>query len=50
MDHAVSNGRAEGLNSQLEALISRARGFRSAVALMAMADFVYGGLCPNSPY
>lgn len=50
MDHGPSNGRAEALNSQLNALISRARGFRSAQALMAMADFVYGGLCPDSPY
>jgi transposase len=50
MDHGPSNGRAEALNAQLNALISRARGFRSAQALMAMADFVYGGLCPDSPY
>jgi transposase len=50
MEHGPSNGRAEALNSQLNALISRARGFRSAHALMAMADFVYGGLCPDSPY
>jgi transposase len=50
MDHGPSNGRAEALNAQLNALISRARGFRSAQALMAMADFVYGGLCPESPY
>ena len=31
-------------NAQLNALITRARGFRSAGALIAMADFVYGGL------
>jgi len=43
-------GRAEALNAQLNALITRARGFRSARALIAMADFVYGGLCPDSPY
>ena len=45
-----SNGRAEALNSQVNALITRARGFRSAAALMAMIDFVHGGLCPGSPY
>lgn len=50
MDHGPSNGRAEARNAQLNALISRAIGFRSAQALMAMADFVYGGLCPDSPY
>lgn len=50
LDHGPSNGRAEALNAQLNALITRARGFRSAAALIAMADFVYGGLCPDSPY
>jgi transposase len=49
-DHGPSNGRAEALNAQLNAPITRARGFRSAAALIAMADFVYGGLCPDSPY
>ncbi len=51
LDHGgVSNGRAEALNAQLNALITRARGFRSAAALIAMADFIHGGLCPDSPY
>jgi transposase len=50
LDHGPSNGRAEALNAQLNALITRARGFRSADALIAMADFVHGGLCPDSPY
>ena len=45
-----SNGRAEALNSQVNALITRARGFRSATALTAMIDLVHGGLCPESPY
>src|SRR5487761_1392820 len=45
-----SNGRAEALNSQLNALITRARGFRSATALMNMASFIHGGLCPDSPF
>jgi hypothetical protein len=44
------NGRAEALNAQVNALITRARGFRSAAALMAMIDFVHGGICPDSPY
>jgi len=50
LDHGPSNGRAEALNAQLNALITRARGFRSAAALIAMADFVHGGLCPESPW
>ena len=45
-----SNGRAEALNAQVNALITRARGFRTAAALTAMIDFVHGGLCPESPY
>ncbi|MHB1430521.1 MAG: ISL3 family transposase [Streptosporangiaceae bacterium] len=45
-----SNGRAEALNSQINALITRARGFRSATALMNMILFVHGGICPDSPY
>jgi transposase len=44
------NARAEALNSQASALITRARGFRSATALINMIDFVHGGLCPDSPY
>jgi transposase len=50
LDGGPSNGRAEALNSQVNALITRARGFRSAAALMAMIDFVHGGICPESPY
>jgi len=45
-----SNGRAEALNAQVNALIIRARGFRSATALMNMISFVHGGLCPDSPW
>ena len=45
-----SNGRAEALNSQVNALITRARGFRSATALMNMILFVHGGICPDTPY
>ncbi|HUK71187.1 MAG TPA: hypothetical protein VLW50_20875, partial [Streptosporangiaceae bacterium] len=45
-----SNGRAEALNAQVNALITRARGFRSATALMNMILFVHGGICPDSPY
>jgi transposase len=50
LEHAVSNGRAEALNSQVNALITRARGFRSADALINMITFVHGGLCPDSPW
>jgi transposase len=50
LDGGPSNGRAEALNAQVNALITRARGFRSASAVMAMANFVHGGLCPSSPY
>ena len=50
LDGGPSNGRAEALNAQVNALITRARGFRSAASLMAMIDFVHGGLCPESPY
>ncbi len=45
-----SNGRAEALNAQVNALITRARGFRSATALTNMILFVHGGICPDSPY
>lgn len=50
LDHGPSNGRAEALNAQLNAIITRVRGSRGAAALIAMADFDYGGLCPDSPY
>jgi transposase len=50
LDGGPSNGRAEALNSQVSALITRARGFRSATALMNMILFVHGGICPDSPY
>jgi transposase len=50
LDGGPSNGRAEALNAQVNALITRARGFRSATALINMIDFTLGGLCPGSPY
>jgi transposase len=50
LDHGPSNGRAEALNAQLNGLVTRARGFRTAGALLAMTDLAYGGLCPDSPY
>jgi transposase len=50
LDGGPSNGRAEALNAQVNALITRARGFRSAAALMNMILFVHGGICPDSPY
>jgi transposase len=49
LDHAVSNGRAEGINTQLAALTARARGFHSAEAFIAMAELTCGGLCPDLP-
>jgi transposase len=49
LDHAVSNGRAEGINTQLAALTARARGFHSAAAFIAMAELTCGGLCPDLP-
>jgi transposase len=50
LERAFSNGRAEALNAQVNALITRARGFRSTDALMNMVLFVHGGLCPDSPW
>jgi transposase len=50
LDGGPSNGRAEALNAQVNALITRARGFRTATALMNMILFVHGGICPDSPY
>jgi transposase len=50
LDHAVSNGRAEALNAQVNALITRARGFRTAEALIAAIHFTHGGLCPDTPW
>ncbi len=49
LDHQVSNGRAEGINTQLAALTARARGFHSAEAFIAMAELTCGGLCPDLP-
>jgi transposase len=50
LDGGPSNSRAEALNAKDNALITRARGFRSAAALIAMINFAHGGLCPDSPY
>src|SRR5205823_3557006 len=50
LDGGPSNGRAEALNAQINALITRARGFRGAAALTAMIHFTHGGLCPESAY
>jgi transposase len=47
--HGVSNGRAEGVNTQLAALTTRARGFHSAAAFIAMAELTSGRLCPDLP-
>jgi transposase len=50
LDGGPSNGRAEALNAQVDALITRARGFRTATALMNMITYAHGGLCPETPY
>ena len=47
LGHAVSNGRAEAINTQLAALTARARGFHGAEAFIAMAELTCGGLCPD---
>ena len=49
LDHHLSNARAEGTNTQLAALTTRARGFHSAAAFIAMANLTSGGLCPPLP-
>ena len=49
LDHKLSNGLAEGINTQLAALTVRARGFHSAAAFIAMANLTSGGLCPALP-
>ncbi len=49
LDHRLSNARAEGTNTQLAALTTRARGFHSAAAFIAMAELTCGGLCPPLP-
>jgi transposase len=49
LDHRLSNARAEGTNTQLRALTTRARGFHSAAAFIAMANLTSGGLCPPLP-
>ncbi len=50
LDGGPSNGRVEAMNTQVGALIARARGFRSATTLINMILFVHGGICPDSPY
>jgi transposase len=49
LDHRLSNARAEATNTQLAALTTRARGFHSAAAFIAMAELTCGGLCPPLP-
>jgi transposase len=49
LEHKLSNGRAEGADTQLAALTVRARGFHSAAAFIAMANLTSGGLCPALP-
>jgi transposase len=47
--HGVTNGRVESLNTKVRLIARRAFGFRSAQALIALAELTLGGLCPPLP-
>ena len=49
LDHGLSNALSEATNTHLRLLTRRAYGYRSADALIAMADLTRGGLCPPLP-
>lgn len=51
-DSRISNGRAEGINSLVQAAKARARGYRTARSLIAIAYLVAGNLrhLPASPF
>ena len=49
LDHGLSNARSEATNTHLRALTRRAYGYKSANALIAIADLTRGGLCPPLP-
>ncbi len=49
LDHGLSNALSEATNTHLRLLTRRAYGYRSAEALIAMADLTRGGLCPPLP-
>jgi transposase len=51
-DSRISNGRAEGINSLIQAAKARARGYRSTRSLIAISYLVAGNLThlPTSPF
>lgn len=50
IEHGLSNGRVEAINTGLRVLARQAYGFRSAQALIAMGMLKFGGLCPPLPW
>jgi transposase len=49
IDDGLSNARSEATNTHLRALTTRAYGFHSPDALIAMAMVTRSGLCPPLP-
>jgi transposase len=49
LHYGVTNGRVESLNTKVRLIARRAFGFRSAQALIALAELTLGGLCPPLP-
>lgn len=50
VEHGLSNGRLEGLNSRLALINHRAAGFHSASAFIALAMLCVGGFTPVLPH
>ena len=50
VEHGLSNGRLEGLNSRLALINHRAAGFHSASAFIALAMLCVGGFKPVLPH
>jgi transposase len=49
IEHGLSNARIEQANTQIRLIARRAFGFHSPDALIALAMFTLGGLCPSLP-
>ena len=49
LDSGVTNALAEATNTHIQALITRARGYHTPEALIAMIELTRGGLCPDLP-
>lgn len=47
--HGLSNGRVEAVNTHVRLIARIAYGFHSADALIALAMFRLGGVCPPLP-